>query len=179
MLIALAITAALLTATLAALNASFMAYQATTEEASTHTIARLTINRLLALIRSGRDFGPFPADPKDSIVESNSIEFIVPSGQTVIVEWDEADKALYLTVVDPETEAESKQLLLGGVVAQEDDEGEAVPPFTLEFEKGTNLYRATIDLAVLPDDNASLSLEGDGAQMIRLVASAMPRSAAY
>ena len=43
LLIALGITAALLTATLVALNASFRAYQATTEVSSTHTIARLTM----------------------------------------------------------------------------------------------------------------------------------------
>ena len=57
MLIALVITAALLTATMVALDASFMAYQATTEEASTHTISRLIMNRMLTLIRTGQEFG--------------------------------------------------------------------------------------------------------------------------
>lgn len=179
LLIALAITASLLAATLAALNASFRAYQMTTEEASTHTIARLTINRLLALIRTGEDFGPFPDDPKESIVQSNSIEFAIDSGQTLVVEWDSGDQALYLIVLNEDHEEESRQLLLGGVIAQTDAEGEAIPPFTLEYEKGSKLYRATIDLAIIPDDNAGLELEGDHAQTIRLVASAMPRSAAY
>ncbi len=178
LLIALAITAALLGATMVALNASFVAYQMTTEEASTHTIARLTMNRILALIRSGEDFGPFPDDPKDSIVESNSIEFVL-GDQTIIIDWDASDQALYLTVAENGSEDETRTLLLGGVVKQLDEEGNEVPPFTLEFEKGSKLYRATIDLAILPDDNASLDLEGDYAQVIRLVASAMPRSSAY
>jgi len=53
MLIALAITAALLSATMVALDASFMAYQTTTEVASTHTISRLVMLRLMTLIRTG------------------------------------------------------------------------------------------------------------------------------
>ena len=59
-LIALAITATLLTATLAALDASFRAYQATTEEVSTQSIGRIVMHRMLTLIRTGTDFGPFP-----------------------------------------------------------------------------------------------------------------------
>ena len=57
-LIALAITATLLTATLAALDASFRAYQATTEEVSTQSIGRIVMHRMLTLIRTGTDFGP-------------------------------------------------------------------------------------------------------------------------
>ena len=67
LLIALAISAALLTATMVALNASFTAYQMTTEVASTHTIGRLTIERMQALIRTGTDFGPFPVNPRHTI----------------------------------------------------------------------------------------------------------------
>jgi hypothetical protein len=53
-------------------------------------------------------------------------------------------------------------------------------PFTLQYAKGRNLYRATIDLMIKPDDNMSLSIEGNNDdQTIRLVASAMPRLAAY
>ena len=45
-LIALAITATLLTATLAALDASFRAYQATTEEVSTQSIGRIVMQSM-------------------------------------------------------------------------------------------------------------------------------------
>ena len=44
LLIALAISATLLTATMLALAASFMAYQSTTEVASTHTLSRPTLH---------------------------------------------------------------------------------------------------------------------------------------
>ncbi len=81
LLIALAITAALLAATMVALDASFTAYQSTTEWASTHTIGRLTMHRMQALIRTGVTFGPVPINPNDSLVQENYIEIIMPSGQ--------------------------------------------------------------------------------------------------
>ncbi len=68
MLIALGITATLMAATMVALDASFMAYQTTTEVASTHTIARLTMLRMLTLIRTGLQFGPCPVNPQDTFV---------------------------------------------------------------------------------------------------------------
>src|SRR5688572_33145748 len=75
LLIALAITSALLTAVLVALNASFMAYQATTEVASTHTIGRLTVHRVLAMIRTGTKFEPNPDNPVDTVFKSPWMSF--------------------------------------------------------------------------------------------------------
>jgi prepilin-type N-terminal cleavage/methylation domain-containing protein len=180
LLIALGITAALLTATLVALNASFMAYQSTTEVASTHTIGRLTIHRVLAMVRTGKDFGPFPENPLDSIVSSDFFEFMTADGQVLSLDFVEADEALYVTITDPDTGDETQHLLLEGVLRQLDEDGEPVAPFTLQYAKGRNLYRATIDLMIRPDDNMSLDIEGNNDdQQIRLVASAMPRLAAY
>ena len=185
MLIALAITAALLTATMVALNASFTAYQMTTEVASTHTIGRLTIERMQALIRTGIDFGPFPVNPRESIVSSDYIEFrtpgttLNPQGQIMTLDWRQDDEALYVVITDPDSGLDDEYLLLEGVVPQYDDDDELIHPFTLEYELGRNLYRATIDMTIIPDDNMSLEIEGDNQQSIRLVASAMPRSAAY
>ena len=75
-------------------------------------------------------------------------------------------------------------LLLGGVIAQYDpvgssDEADRIPPFTLEYESGRLLYRATINLMIEPDDNLSTDIDQSGMQQIHLVASAMPRSAVY
>ena len=71
MLIALAITAALLTSTFVALDVSFRAYQKTTEVASTHIIARLMMHRMLTLIRTGQEFGPYPINMStDRVIES-------------------------------------------------------------------------------------------------------------
>jgi len=180
MLIAVAITAMLLTATLVALDASYMSYQSTTEVASTHTIGRLAMHRILTLVRSGTEFGPFPVDPRDTVIQSDFIEFLTPDGDVLAIEWDEDDEALYVAVINPaDGSTISRDLLLEGVVPQDDGAGSNVPPFTLEYEKGRTLYRATIDLTIKPDDNQSVEMEGDNNQNIRLVASAMPRGFAY
>lgn len=174
MLIALSISAMLLTATLVALDASFRAYQQTTEVASTHTIGRLAMHRMLTLVRTGTEFGPFPLNPRDSIVQSDFIEFLTPQGEVMVIEWDEDAEALYIEFDG------SRHLLLEGVVPQYDGDGDNVPPFTLEFVKGRVLYRATIDLTIRPDDNQDVEIEGDNAnEFIRLVASAMPRDSAF
>ncbi len=179
MLIALVITAALLTATMVALDASFMAYQATTEEASTHTISRLIMNRMLTLIRTGREFGPFPVNPQDSLVQDDFIQFLTPNGEVLELRWVELEEALYV-IRDPGGLNEW-HLLLEGVVRQDDpnNPGEYIRPFTLEYKLGRQLYRATIDLTVVPDDNMSVTLDGDNQRVIRLVASAMPRTEVY
>lgn len=188
MLIALAITAALLSATMVALNASFMAYQSTTEVASTHTISRLAMMRLMTLIRTGQEFGPFPINPQDSIVESSEIEFLTPGddrlqrpSQLIRVEWFEVPdgthpigNALYVVV-----NGGTPQLLLEGVIPVFNEFDEQIMPFTLEYELGRKLYRATVDITVVPDDNMSVELDGDNQQEIRLVATAMPRIEAY
>jgi len=54
-LIALAITGTLLTASLAALDASFKSYKLTTEGASTNVVTRLVMQRLMAMIRTPGD----------------------------------------------------------------------------------------------------------------------------
>ena len=181
MMIALAITATLLVSVMVALHASFMAYQSTTEVASTHTIGRLVMHRMLALIRTGQEFGPFPNNPQDSIVASNEIEFLTPDGDYIRLEWFEtadADHLLPLTlyvVINNGT----PQPLLEGVVVQLDGAGLPVAPFTLQYEFGRQLHRATIDITIIPDDNMSVATDGDNTQAIRLVASAMPRIQVY
>ena len=169
LLIALAITAALLSATMMALYASFNAYQSTTEVASTHTISRLVISRMLALLRTGQDFGPVPIDPMDSTVVSNYIEFYTDNGQLITLDWVAPDQTLYVVLTD-EFDVETTYPLLEGVTACS---------FTLDYELGYKLHRATIDMTIVPDDNMSVSLDGNNVQVIRLVASAMPRMVAY
>lgn len=182
LLIALAISAALLTATMVALQTSFIAYRKTTRSASSHTIGRLVMDRMQTLIRTSTEFGPRPVNPANPIVETDVIEFIT-SGETpqgIVIEWVENEEALYVRLFDPDSGTiTSSHVLLGGVVAQFDEEGQRVRPFTLEYDKGRYLYRATIDLAVVPDDTQRLAVEGDEPSIIRLVGSAMPRTAAY
>jgi prepilin-type N-terminal cleavage/methylation domain-containing protein len=79
MLIALTISAVLMTATLGALDASFQQYKSTTESASTHVVSRIAMHRMLSMIRTGIEFGPFPTDvysPSQNPVVSDYIEFV-------------------------------------------------------------------------------------------------------
>lgn len=173
-LIALAITATLLTATLAALDASFRAYQATTEEVSTQSIGRIVMHRMLTLLRTGTEFGPFPADPRITRIRSDFIEFRTQDDEVVTIRWDRSEELLTYQI-----DGQAPVELLDGVVGTTDENGVLIEPFTLEYEQGRRLYRATIDLTVEPNDVIQLEIEGDRANAIRLVGSAMPRLEAF
>ena len=186
MLIALAISAALLAATLTALQVSFRAYQVTTDQASTHAVGRMVVHRMTTMIRSGEDFRPFPPDIRDNEVESDFIEFYHPdTGNLVSVSWDRDSGRLEYRMDNgvPVT-------LLEGVVTRTREDGSVIRPFLLEWEPGRRVYRVTIDLMILPDDTISTSADGfatgavggsvtEEIRPIRLVASAMPRSAMF
>lgn len=170
MLIALAVSAALLVATLAALTASFRAYQATTEQASTHVVGRVVMHRVLSLVRNGVGFGPLPDDPRERFVASDEIVFLDDDDREIALRLDRATSALLMRVEDGD-----EQLLLEGVRGPVDAEGAPFGAFLLEFENGTKLRRASFDLTVDADDNASVELEGDEVVPIRLVGSTAPR----
>ncbi len=183
MLIALAITGALLAATMAALDASFMAYQTTTEESSTYTIARLMLLRMTGLIRTGQDFGPYPADPKDSLVQSEYIEVQTPDGDIIEIRFDEDDEAIYIDRYDAGGLLVGSHLLLEGVIPQytQDEQGNDVllPPFTLEYALGRILYRCSFNFTIQPDDRMDVDLDGNNVQQIVLAGAVIPRIVAY
>lgn len=186
MLIALAISATLLTATLYALQASFFAYQVTADQASTHAVGRLVVHRMMAMIRAGQDFRPFPGDIRDRFVSSDYIEFYHPdTGEVVTISLDRNTGQLLYSI-----DGGYGTVLLEGVVSRNDEDGALIRPFLLEWEPGRRVYRITIDLMVIPDDSISTSADrfveestdGSGpntTRPIRLVASAMPRSAMF
>jgi prepilin-type N-terminal cleavage/methylation domain-containing protein len=170
MLIALAICAALLVAVLSALVASFRAYQATTEQASTHVVGRIVMHRMMALVRNGVDFGPLPEDARDRFVLTDQFLFVDDDGREIQLRLDRGNSALLMRVDEG-----AEQLLLEGVRGPTDEVGASLGAFTLEYENGTKLVRASFDLTVEADDNASLTLEGDEVIPIRLVGSTAPR----
>ncbi len=175
MILAISITSLLLTSLLAALGASFRAYQATTESASRHTIARLTMHRLLAMIRTGTQFGPYPDNViTDPIIQSDYLEFVAADGTFVRVEYRDLDESLYV-IVDPTGEPQ-EELLLTGVAPIFDEQNERIPPFTLHYTRGPLLYRATIDLLIVEDNEINLTVEGSDVPPLRMVASTMPRN---
>lgn len=186
MLVALTISATLLAATFSALDASFKSYKRTTESASTHVVTRIVMHRIMTMIRTGEagSFGPFPDNPIElPEITTNSIEFTVNGrneGEQQIVSLQRRDVEegsedgpyeLWLvltTLVDGvATESQERPLLVGVLDAV----------FTLEYDVGPTLRRATVDLTVLPNDlqDAAISANLD-TPSIRMVASASPRN---
>ncbi|GJQ30262.1 MAG: hypothetical protein HBSAPP03_21460 [Phycisphaerae bacterium] len=184
MLIALSITATLLTATLTALDTSFRSYKVTTEGASTNVVARLTMARMMAMIRTGQEFGPYPDDVFDAAtnpLESSFIEFETANdgaGTRQVIRVERRAQSdpqrgpfelwyVQTTIVnDVVVESVERPMLTGIVDAR----------FTLEYDVGPRLRRATVDLTIRPNDYQDASFSADlDTPTIRLVSSVNPR----
>lgn len=185
MMVALAISAALLTASLAALDTSFKSYQQTSETASTHVVTRIVTHRILTMIRTGHEFAPYPIDVLDlaqNPMFTNTIEFVSVENEAtnfreitrIFAELDpdagDGSQRLMLTL-DEFTEgvltASETRVLLRGVLDA---------TFTLEYDIGPRLRRATIDLTVQASDIGGAGLNANwDTPTLRLVASASPR----
>ncbi len=178
-LVALVITGTLLTATLAALDTSFKSYKVTTEGASTNVVSRMVMHRMMTMIRTGEEFGPYPVDVLDSAqnpVNSTFIEFQTffdessATQEIVRLERREASSGangpyelwyVHTTLVSGSVTATEERPLLTGVQNI---------LFTLEYDVGPRLVRATVDLTVKPNDFQDASFKSDlEAPSIRLV----------
>lgn len=181
LLVALTISAMLLTATLTALDASFKSYKVTTESASTHVVGRLVMQRLVTLIRTGEEFGPYPANPvTNPTLDTTSIEFAVPIDDDSFQVWT----VERVSAPEPETGPYHLQ-----ATVEEFESGASVSSqsrimlrnvqdvlFSLEYDVGPRLLRATIDLTLRPDDDQADTLGVPlDAPVIRMVASVSPR----
>lgn len=184
-LVALAITATLLTAAITALDTSFKCYKLTTESASTNVVARLVIARLMTMVRTGTQFGPYPVDPLDPLqnpVASTYIEFVsvddpVTLNKSIvrIERRDQTDPSsgpyeLWYVQTDYNNGLQigqnQKPLLTGLTEAR----------FTLEYDVGQNLKRATVDMTVKPNNFQGAAFNDDlQANTIRFVSSVNPR----
>lgn len=177
-LISLAITAVLLTATMAAIDASFKAYGDAVENASTQTATRMIVNRVLSMVRTSTAHGPLEAVPADGviltgdIITSPYIELIDAGGQIVRIEYDDVAGTMNL-VVEPGTAAEQSYPMIDNVVAAE-----------FALRRRTNragllvLERATVDITVQPAEDKTLSVENGATVPVRMIASTMPRKVA-
>ncbi|WP_432799138.1 PulJ/GspJ family protein [Poriferisphaera sp. WC338] len=184
MLISLAITAMLLTATMVATDASFKAYASAAESASTQTSTRMVINRLLTMVRTSTAHGPLTlasaqsidagATLNGNIITCNHIEMIDSKGRLVRIEYVEDEEQLYVRVDDNKDfsfgSTETYQPLLGGVTKAKfhvryrfDNEGVIV------------LERGSVELTVVPDEDNTLAIETAEQTQIQVVASTMPR----
>jgi len=185
LLIALVITSMLLTATMVAIDASFQAYAAAAESASTQTTTRLVTHRLLALVRTSTAHGPllpeaayvdgagtsWPAVALDGdTISSHYLELIDSKGDLIHIEYRADDEELWVQRTPFNGVAQPAQPLMGGVKSatffakrRYDADGVLV------------LERASIDLTVEADDDNSLELENSSNTRIRVIASTMPR----
>lgn len=182
MLVALTISSLLLTATLSALDASFKSYKVTTESASTQVVLRILMQRLGTLVRTGEQFGPFPVNPiLNPIVQTKSIEFqVIPdpnedrrevwSVQRTTVEGPTGPyelRSVVDTYIGDALVASTERTLIRRVLDVN---------FTLEYDVGPRLMRATLDIAVKADDVQGDTVGGDlEANAIRMVTSVSPR----
>lgn len=195
MLIAITISATLLTATLTALNSSFIQYKVVTESASTHVVSRIVMHRILSMVRTGSEFGPFPVDVLDQSqnpLTTDWIEFVsardAQGGIDRITRIEHRDAPIGA----PADEAGSLwYVLLDPALVDPDDptagvleEHELLPgveavSFTLEYGIGPTLRHATVDMTIRPNDSQDMTTGAVSAsaeaQTIRLIASAAPR----
>jgi prepilin-type N-terminal cleavage/methylation domain-containing protein len=182
-LVALTIMGTLLTAAMTALDTSFKSYKVTTEGASTHVVSRMVMSRIMTMVRTGTQFGPYPVDPLDiaqNPVQSNFIEFVtseVGTNKTVvrIERRDQPDPAsgpyeLWYVQTDYQNGLQT------GLYARPLISGIQEARFTLEYDVAQSLKRATVDLTVKPTNFQAASIGGAiEAPSIRLVSSVNPR----
>lgn len=186
LLVALTISSLLLTATLAALDASFKCYKVTTESASSHVVARMVMHRLTTMIRTGEEFGPYPLNPiLDPVLvpDPPAIEFVthrdVDSGEDTVVRIERRDAGegsnapyelwyMETRMIDGEPVADPEEYPLLTNVQN--------ITFTLYYDVGPRLREATVDLTIRPDDlkDAAIAAGLDSASL-RLVSTISPR----
>lgn len=170
LLMALAISASLLTAALVALDTMFKRYEIIGNQASTNVIARTVMHRMLSMIRQGSDFGPYPVDPTDSTqnpFNSSRIEFVsagLKSSGTYEVTTLEVRAATTVTINSEQVKHRGPnvlwmtvtQITLGGGSTSQSFpllDGIVACNFNLDYDPGPRLMRATIDMTVLPTGN--------------------------
>jgi prepilin-type N-terminal cleavage/methylation domain-containing protein len=185
MLVALTITATLLSAAFVALDTSFKSYKATTEGASTHVVSRIVMYRIMSMVRNGTEFGPYPEDPLDlaqNPVFSDYIEFIANSdaatGKSTLVKIEKRNATdpargpfeLWYVQTDLVNGAQTGQTSSPLITNLQDAR------FRLEYDIGPRLLQATVDITVAPNDVQDANIHSDlAAPTVRFVSSAAPR----
>lgn len=166
MLVALTISSTLLAATLVALDVMFKRYTVISDSAGSQVVARVVVQRILSMIRTGSEFGPSPEDlfsSTDNPRDWDNIQFVSindeaagirqitrierrPAG-TVTIGGENVTMrgpfVLWLAVQTNRAGAittEERPLLDGVLDAR----------FNLLYEPGPRLTRATVDITIQP-----------------------------
>jgi len=169
-LVSLAIMGVLMTGLFAAIQMSVDSYARTSADGVNRLTARLLVERMALLIRTGTSFSPVPEEVTTNLIESDTLGITTASGQEVMITWNSDDETIEMDVDGVSS------TVLGGVVQLADSE--VLTPFLLQYENGTILRRVTINLAVVPDPEHATAMDGGG-QTIRFTASVMPRIKLY
>ncbi len=192
LLLALVIAATLSAAMALSVHASFQAYATTAESASTQTATRLTLRRVLKMIRGSELHDAY--DPDDGTVtllvpgstgyplQTVGIQMRLVNGREVRMWWAEnasyGDEDLGDLFYEDVTSSSTAQTLLPRVRCQRT---EANDPYLFTLgtrlaDEGLLLMRATLDLTVEPDPEQLMGMETGGAlEQVRMVGSTMPR----
>jgi prepilin-type N-terminal cleavage/methylation domain-containing protein len=205
MLIALSISASIMTATLVAFDAMFKVYHTATDSASNHVVARIAVNRLLGMIRTGSEFGPFPNDVLDSdsnplksdyfefasrftddgeISEVTRVEFRYPEKPPLLRTWGAQEDPPALPA-DMEVEGPGELwIVLINVTTGVEQEFMMLSEvrsaeFTLRYDIGPKLTKGTVDITFEPTLAVNEGVWTPATpETVRLIASAMPRRSA-
>lgn len=205
MLIALSISASIMAATLVAFDAMFKVYHTATDSASNHVVARIAVNRLLGMIRTGSEFGPFPNDVLDSdanplksdyfefasrftdegeISEVTRVEFRYPDQAPLLRTWGALEDP---PALPDEMEVDGPGelwIVLIDVVSGVEQEFMMLSEvrsaeFTLRYDIGPKLTKGTVDIIFEPTLAVNEGVWTPATpETVRLIASAMPRRSA-
>jgi prepilin-type N-terminal cleavage/methylation domain-containing protein len=184
LLIAILVSSLMLTACLVALDSSFKSYEHTSETASTHVVSRLVMTRVMAMIRQGQEFGPYPVQVlSPTTLESGYVEFVslddAATGRRQVTRLEK--------VADPNlpgmfTLQYRRWDYLNGALQTSFNypliRNLKEARFTLEYDVGPALRRATVDLTIRPDDYSTnvTSISTDlHVPVLRLISSTSPR----
>jgi prepilin-type N-terminal cleavage/methylation domain-containing protein len=179
LLIALAISASLLTATAVAIDASFKAYAINQEQSDLTQRARLAVHRMTTMLRTTKEHGPVNATlntqfKAGKVVTDTAIDMLDLDGDLIRYRYDAGNKRLMVNA------GGSERVVCDGVEA-----------FTVRMEPMRSaasirtggrwdlLKRATITLTVRATDRTGVKGEGSGEQEITLSTSVMPRRNAW
>lgn len=175
LLVALAISAALLTATAVAIDASFRGYAINQQQADLTQRARITMHRLTTYLRATKEHQPYASSAAATfasgvIATDSGVRMFTNAGQEVAFRLDTATGRLLLS------EGGTDRVLLRGVGT-----------FTVSFEPMRSeqsiktggphdlLKRATILLTVQPAGNSADANETYAGHAVTLSSSIMPR----
>jgi len=176
LLIALAISAMLLTATAVAIDASFKSYRINQEQASLIQKARLAANRILANIRQTEAHAPYTTSllanfAAGQTVTDTGIQMYDDAGTLTRYYLDATNQRLMMR-----TGSSTPRVLLEGVT----NFSMTLEPMRSSTSIRTGgvydlLSRATILLTVRTADNTVMNSETTGDQTVTISSSVMPR----